>query len=82
MPNVTEGIHAAHGRLSAGAKSPRGLARSAKNSTKHGLAAQSFCLPHNEDASAFQKLKTNLVSSLTPSNALELVHVERIVEST
>ncbi len=72
MTNTTENIHATNGRLGAGAKSPEGL----------GLSAQTFCLLHNEDSSVLQKLKTNLMSSLTPHNALELIHVEKIVEST
>ena len=72
--------HAAHGRLGAGAKTPEGLAASARNATKHGLSAQTFCLLHNEDAKLFHKLKADLMASLTPRNALELIHVEKIID--
>ncbi len=80
--NNTNIDHAAHGRLGAGAKTPEGLARSAQNATRHGLSAQTFCLLYNEDANLFHKLKADLMSSLTPRNALELIHVEKIIEST
>jgi hypothetical protein len=76
---------AANGRLAAGAKSPEGRARSAANSTKHGLTAQTpktakkpkcavaLC---NESPAAFEDLCQNLANCFLPRDAHEmnLVH--------
>ncbi len=79
--NTTENIHAANGRRGAGAKSPEGLARSAKNATKHGLSSHSFCLLSNEDPSIFAQHQAAMIATLAPRNPLELELVGKIVES-
>jgi hypothetical protein len=78
QPNTTD--HAANGRLGAGAKSPEGLAASARNATKHGLSARTFCLMHNEDAAIFAQHSNSLMATLAPRNPLELLQVQRIIE--
>ena len=87
QPNTTDNPintnnHAAHGRLGAGAKTPEGLARSAKNATKHGLSARTFCLMHNEDPEIFAQHSNSLMATLAPRNPLELFQVQRIIECT
>jgi hypothetical protein len=72
--------HAANGRLGAGAKTPEGLAASARNSIKHGLSARTFCLMHNEDAAIFAQHSNSLMATLAPRNPLELLQVQRIIE--
>jgi hypothetical protein len=72
--------HAANGRLGAGAKTPEGLARSAKNATRHGLTARTFCLMHNEDPDIFAQHNDSLMATLLPRNPLELLQVQRIIE--
>ncbi len=78
QPNTTD--HAANGRLGAGAKSPEGLAASARNATKHGLPARTFCLMHDEDAAIFAQHSNSLMATLAPRNSLELLQVRRIIE--
>jgi hypothetical protein len=73
--------HAAHGRLGAGAKSPEGLAASARNSTKHGLSARNFCLLSNEDPKLFAQHQANLMAAFAPRNPIELDLVEKIIEA-
>ena len=78
QPNTID--HAANGRLGAGAKTPEGLARSARNATKHGLSARTFCLMHNEDPEIFAQHSNSLMATLAPRNPLELIQVQRIIE--
>ncbi len=78
---ATENIHAANGRLGAGAKSPDGLARSAKNSTKHGLSSRSFCLLSNENPQRFAEHQAAITATLAPRDPLEAELVDKIIES-
>ncbi len=78
---TAENIHVAHGRLGSGAKTPEGLARSAKNATKHGLSSRSFCLLSNEDPSLFAEHQAAITATLAPRNPLEAELVDKIIES-
>jgi len=88
---------AANGRLAAGTKSSEGRARSATNSTKHGLTCKPLDNPSdkaidepadrptviliNESPDAYDALFESLASCFQPSDTHELTLVRRMAES-
>ncbi len=67
-------------QLSAGPKTPEGLAASARNATTHGLSSSFRVLPH-EDQSAFGRLLDTLARELTPATEHERFLVTQMAES-
>ena len=65
---------------STGPRTPEGKARVRLNSLVHGLRAQDVVLP-NEDAVAFNELRQAFFEQFAPQDALELHHLERLVQA-
>lgn len=81
LPNNNTIDHAANGRLGAGAKTSEGLARSAKNASKHGLTSKTFCLAHNEDAELFATHREEFFDCFRPADAHEMQLVNQMIEN-
>ncbi len=77
----TDNLHAQHGRLGQGRKSPAGLAASSKNATKHGLSSKSFVLLPTEKRELFFAHKLQLEKALQPRDAYEFELVSQMVEA-
>ncbi len=84
-PSATESqpisTHVANGRLAKGAKSPEGLARSARNATKHGLSGRSFCLLSNEDPEQFEAVRAQYFAIFNPRDPIEVNFATQFVEA-
>ena len=65
---------------STGPRTPEGKARVRLNSLVHGLRAQDIILP-NEDPAAFSELRQAFFDQFAPQDALELHHLERLVQA-
>jgi len=65
----------ANGAKSHGPATPEGLAKSSHNSLRHGLAAKSVVLPH-EDAAQFELLLEAHIEQFHPRTAVEMDLVE------
>jgi hypothetical protein len=72
----------AMGKKAAGSKSESGLARSARNSTKHGLTGNAFYVLHNEDTDVFAAHKKQYYEALRPTDVIECSYVDRMVEQS
>jgi hypothetical protein len=70
----------ANAQLSTGPRTPEGRARSAANSTSHGLSAAFRVLPH-EDQEDFDELVEDLVKEHEPSSCHQVYLVEQIAKT-
>jgi hypothetical protein len=70
----------ANAQLSTGPRTEEGKARSARNSTKHGLTARHVVLS-NEDRLDYEELRAQLISEHQPVGTQELLLVTQIVDS-
>jgi hypothetical protein len=69
-----------NGAKSRGPLTPEGKARSARNSYKHGITAQSFLLPL-EDPAAFEELHAAYLEEFAPQSVAEQDCVEEMVSA-
>jgi hypothetical protein len=82
-PLATRPTHAdiarRNGASSRGPATPEGKARSALNSTRHGLCAKTLVLGAEEDAAALAALHAALMARHLPRDAAEAHWVEELV---
>lgn len=70
--------NALNAQASTGPRSPEGKAKSATNAFRHGLTSAQMLVP-GELPADFESLAADLVSTLCPVGALEVMLVERVV---
>ena len=68
----------ANAARSTGPTSPNGLARSSRNSLKHGLATSKFTVVRLEDIDEIARLRADMVACYRPVNSQELMALERM----
>src|SRR5262245_37509976 len=72
---------AANGRKSRGPVTPEGKARSARNSTRHGLFSQALILPH-ESTHEFEERCKDYHRSFAPANHEQALLVDAMVAAS
>jgi hypothetical protein len=70
-----------NGAKSRGPKTLEGKARSAQNALKHGLRAQKYVVPPDENAAELRGLETALIDGLAPQGVLQSILIGRIARA-